>query len=301
MESQKEVLPGRGGAIATLFVIAGSVLYSTKSLFVKRMMLESIDSGEILTMRLVWSAPVYLGVIAWILLGHRGRWKDVAKMFLLGLWGFWLAPRLNFAGLGRTSAGLERILVQASTAFVILFVAVSLRRCPSRTVMVSVVVCYLGMLLALVGRDEGRPFADPVGVGLILAGAVAWALFVVGVGKLQERLGSGLCTSVGMVAAALPALVETISTGDPVQVLRPSASILWPLAGLVVVGTVVPSFLSQAGLSRVGPVRASVLSLVGPAVLPFLASAMLRETMPVHQIAGLSVVLASCALMTLRG
>lgn len=301
METQRSALPAKGETIATIFVIVGSILYSTKSLFVKQMMFASVDAGEILALRLVWSAPIYLAVIGWILVRHKAQWKDLAQMFLLGLWGFWLAPRLNFAGLGRTSAGLERILVQASTAFVILFVAVSLRRRPSRTVIASVVVCYLGLVLAMAGRDEGRPFADLGGVGMILAGAVAWALFVVGVGRLQKRLGSGLCTSVGMAAASLPAVLETFFVGDPVRLLHPQASLLWPLAGLVMVGTVVPSFLSQAGLSRVGPVRASVLSLVGPAILPFLASAILQESMPIHQIAGLSVVLASCAVMSLRG
>lgn len=301
METQRNALPAKGETIATIFVIVGAILYSTKSLFVKQMMFAEVDSGEILALRLVWSAPIYLAVIAWILLRHKAQWKDLAQMFVLGLWGFWLAPRLNFAGLGRTSAGLERILVQASTAFVILFVAISLRKRPSKTVIASVVACYLGLLLAMSGRDEGRAFADLGGVGLILGGAVAWALFVVGVGRLQKRLGSGLCTSVGMAAASLPAVLETISVGDPGRLLHPQTSLLWPLVGLVLIGTVVPSFLSQAGLSRVGPVRASVLSLVGPAVLPFLAAAVLQESMPIHQIAGLSVVLASCAVMSLRG
>ncbi|QQS04791.1 MAG: DMT family transporter [Fibrobacterota bacterium] len=301
METQHSALPAKGETIATIFVIVGSILYSTKSLFVKQMMFASVDAGEILALRLVWSAPIYLGVIAWVLLRHKAQWKDLAQMFVLGLWGFWLAPRLNFAGLGHTSAGLERILVQASTAFVILFVAISLRKRPSKTVIASVVVCYLGLVIAMAGRDEGRAFADLGGVGLILGGAVAWALFVVGVGRLQKRLGSGLCTSVGMAAAALPAMMEAIFVGDPGRVLHPQMSLVWPLVGLVLIGTVVPSFLSQAGLSRVGPERASVLSLVGPAVLPFLAAAVLQESMPIHQIAGLSVVLASCAVMSLRG
>ncbi|MBK8804421.1 MAG: DMT family transporter [Fibrobacteres bacterium] len=301
METRRDVLPDRGETIATIFVIVGSVLYSTKSLFVKQMMFESVEAGEILALRLVWSSPIYLAVIAWVLLRHKSQWKDLAAMAALGLWGFWLAPRLNFAGLGRTSAGLERILVQASTAFVILFVAISLRRPPRKTVIGSVVACYVGLLVALSGRDEGRPFADLAGVGLILGGSVAWALFVVGVGRLQRRLGAGLCTSVGMAAASVPAVLETFFVGDPSRLLHPQAGLLWPILGLVVVGTVVPSFLSQAGLSRVGPVRASVLSLAGPAVLPFLAAALLQESMPLHQIAGLSVVLASCAVMSLRG
>lgn len=301
METQQSALPGRTELVATIFVIIGSVLYSTKSLFVKQMMSESASAGEILTMRLVWSAPIYLAVGLYALRVRKVEFKDLAKMFGLGLWGFWLAPRLNFAGLGHTSAGLERILVQSSTAFVILFAALAYQRRPPRLVIVSVLACYLGMIVAMAGRDEGRAFADPVGVALIVGGAAAWAIFVVGVGRFQKRLGSGLATSVGMAAAAVAALAESFLVGDPIAVVHPRFSSILPLVGLVVVGTVVPSFLSQSGLSRVGPVRASVLSLVGPAVLPFMAAAVLQESMPVHQVAGLSVVLASCAIMSLRG
>lgn len=300
METRPGDLAGQGMSLATIFVVLGSILYSTKSLFVKQMMVDDVDSGEILAMRLLWAAPLYLAVVGYQLVRRRQNPWDLLRMMALGMWGFWLAPRLNFAGLGRTSAGLERILIQSSTAFVILFVAISVRKPPRRPVVVAVVSCYAGLVLALAGKDEGRPFADLGGVGLILLAAATWALFVVGVGRMQKRLGSVLATSLGMVGALVPAFVESAIVGDPTALARPSAHLVAPLAGLVVVGTIVPSFLAQAGLARVGPVRASILSLVGPAVLPFMASAVLHESMPIHQMAGLSVVLASCALMALR-
>lgn len=300
MDTQDGVLPDRGGGFAIALVIVGSILYSSKSLFVKHLMAIGAESGDILSVRMLWALPVYSAVILWNLRTRPAAVADLLRMAALGLCGFWVAPRLNFLGLGRTSAGLERILIQASTAFVVLFVALRVRRIPRPIVLVSVALSYAGMVLAMTGRDEGRSFADPVGAAFIVGASVAWSIFVVGVGPLQKRLGVALSTSVGMAAGTLPALTETIIHGHGGILLAPPPSWVAALAGLVVLGTVAPSFVAQAGLSRLGPVRSSILSLTGPALLPLFAMATLGESMPWQQVAGLAVVLATCAAMTLR-
>ena len=38
----------------------------------------------------------------------------------------------------------------------------------------------------------------------------------------------------------MPAVLETFFVGDPSRLLHPQAGLLWPILGLVVVGTVVP-------------------------------------------------------------
>jgi len=300
METTDQQRRNRAEALSIFLVIAGSILYSSKSLFVKHLMGIGANAGDILSLRLAWAAPVYLAVIFWNLGRREVALTDTVKMAALGWLGFWLAPRLNFAGLGSTSAGLERILIQSSTAFVILFVALRTRRPPRPVVTISVFVCYAGMVLAMAGRDEGRAFADPRGTFLIVAAAAAWATFVVGVGPLQKRMGSVLSTSVGMAAAAFPAVTESVVHGSEALFAAAPSNWIPPMLGLVVLGTVIPSFLAQAGLSRVGPVRSSILSLTGPALLPLLAAWSIGESMPWQQIAGLSVVLASCAAMSLR-
>jgi drug/metabolite transporter (DMT)-like permease len=185
--------------------------------------------------------------------------------------------------------------------FVVLFAAILSRTRPRGIVVGSVAVCYLGMALALAGRDEGRAFADPRGALLIVGASVAWAVFVVRVGPVQKRLGVWLSTSVGMAAAAVPALTETVLSGHQAVVVEIPSEWIPGVAGLVLVGTVVPSFLSQTGLARIGAVRSSIFSLAGPAILPLLAMATLGESMPWQQVAGLSVVLAGCAALGLRG
>lgn len=281
-------------------VVSGAVLYSTKSLFAKSLMGDHLDPGLLLALRLLWALPLYLVVVLVVWIRRRPSASDILWSLGLGVLGFFLAPRLNFEGLGRMSTGLERILVQSSTAFVLLFASVARRRWPKRALVAAVFVCYAGMALAVSGRDEGRPFADPWGVLEILAGAAAWSLFILGIGRFQSRLGSTLTTSLGMASAAIAAAAEILVEGRLGELAQPRREWIPAMSGLVVFATIIPSFLSQSGLAKMGAVRSSILALVGPALLPFLAAWFLGESMSWPQAVGLSVVIASCAAMAIN-
>jgi drug/metabolite transporter (DMT)-like permease len=300
METRTGDLPHRRETFPVVLVIVGSILYSAKSLFVKHLMGLGAGSGEILALRMAWALPVYLAVAAWCLRRRKVAIHDMVGMAGLGCVGYWVTTRLNFQGLGSTSACLERILVQSSAAFVVLITALKLRRFPAKFVTFSVLICYGGMVLAALGRDEGRSAADPAGALLIVTAGMFWAIFTVSMVHFQRRLGTALATSTGMAAASVPAIAELALRGDPGILLYPRSDWIPWVAGLVVLSTLGASFATQAGLARTGPVRASLLGLTGPALFPLLSALVLHESMPWQQVAGLSVVLASSAALGLR-
>lgn len=283
-------------------VLAGSILYSGKGLFGKAILLSGASVADLMAMRTAWAAPFYLVVLVWFLRSGLPAGRDALRLLAWGVLGFWLAPRLTFEGLGHTSAGLERILIQTSPAWIVALVWATRGRRPSRRVAFALVLCYAGLLVACLGRDGVRSVADPVGVGLILCGCFLWSVFVVHVGSLQDRCGVGVTTSAGMLVSAVLSLGESAFQGRLDVVAHPTAAVIPALAGLVVFSTVVPSFLTQAGLHRLGPVRTGLLSLAGPALVPIAAAVFLGERMSLPQIAGLAVVvLASVPLSLQKG
>jgi threonine/homoserine efflux transporter RhtA len=147
--------------------------------------------------------------------------------------------------------------------------------------------------VACLGRDGARATASPLGVVQILSGCLVWGVFVAHVGSLQDRCGVALTTSAGMLVAALCSAGESAWNGTLGTVLAPGEWAVLPVAGLVLLSTVVPSFLTQNGLHRLGPVRMGILSLAGPALVPFLAAAFLGERMSLPQVAGLAVVVVA--------
>jgi drug/metabolite transporter (DMT)-like permease len=74
---------------------------------------------------------------------------------------------------------------------------------------------------------------------------------------------------------------------------------LW-LAGIVAVSTVAAIVLFFAGLARVGPSRASIISTVEPLVTVSLAFVVFGERLAAIQLLGGALVLASVVLLQLR-
>jgi len=286
--------------IPAALVLAGSVLYSGKGLFGKAILLSGASVADLMAMRTAWAAPFYLVVLLWLLRSRLPSGADALRLLAWGILGFWLAPRLTFEGLGHTSAGLERILIQTSPAWIVALVWALRGRRPNATVAAALVACYAGLLVACLGRDGARAVADPVGVVLILCGCFLWSVFVVHIGPLQGRCGVGVTTSWGMLVSAALSLAEAGFRGRVAAVALPEARVVAPLAGLVVFSTVVPSFLTQAGLHRLGPVRTGLLSLAGPALVPLAAAMFLGERMSLPQIAGLAVVVLASVPLSLQ-
>lgn len=296
----------QGTVMPVLGVVIASVLYSLKGLFAKKLLLHGARIEDVMALRTAWAAPLYLAVL-WFQRKHlRGRTPgELAELCGWSFLGFWVAPRLNFAGLGSTSVGLERILVQSASAWIVVLSWVLWKvsgngRSPVRLVTwLGLGACYVGLAVACLGRDGARATASPHGAALILSGCLVWAFFILRVGKVQERFGPLVTTCTGMLLSAVASIGESAVRGHLGTLASPPAAwTLW-LAGLVVLATVIPSFLQQSGLQRLGAVRMGLLSLVGPAVVPLLAAWLLGESMSPPQIAGLLLVLAASVPLSL--
>lgn len=297
---ENDVARSPGILLPALCVVAGSILYSGKGIFGKSILRAGASVADLMALRTLWAAPFYLAILLWVWRRGRPGLRDVGHLLAMGVCGFWLAPRLTFEGLGHVSAGLERILIQASTAWIVALLWLRHRKAPSRAVLAALVVCYAGLVLACLGQDEGRASADPVGVLLILGGTLVWGGFVVGIGPLQARCGAVATTSTGMLVAAFASAVESGLRGRIPSIATPSSRMVLPLAGLVLLSTVLPSFLTQGGLRRIGPMRTGLLSLAGPSVVPLLAAGFLGERMSMPQLAGLALVVGASVPLGLR-
>jgi drug/metabolite transporter (DMT)-like permease len=145
----------------------------------------------------------------------------------------------------------------------------------------------------VIGREKG---GTPVGVVLAIAAATVYAVYILAGTKAMQN--------VAPLAAAAVVICSTAAVyGGIVFVQGP----VWPgtvagwlsIAALSIFCTVVAIALFFAGLERVGPTSASILSTFEPAVAVALAALLLGEAVTVSQIAGGALILAAVA-MTVR-
>jgi drug/metabolite transporter (DMT)-like permease len=153
----------------------------------------------------------------------------------------------------------------------------------------------LGGVAALVGLDVGQ--VDAVALAEIACVAVCYA---VGPIVLARRL-SGV-PALGVVAASL--LVTALAYA-PLAAVRwpgsmPSAHVLESVLGLALVCTALAFLVFFALIAELGPVRATVITYVNPAVAAVVGVLLLSEHLTAGMIGGFALVLAGSVLATGR-
>jgi drug/metabolite transporter (DMT)-like permease len=153
----------------------------------------------------------------------------------------------------------------------------------------------LGGVAAIVGLDLGH--VDAVGLVEIALVAVCYA---VGPIILSRHLNG--VPALGVVAASL-ALTAVAYT--PLAALRwpselPSAHVVESVAGLAVVCSAAAFLLFFALIAEVGPVRATVITYVNPAVAAVVGVLLLNEHLTAGMLLGFALVLAGSVLATGR-
>jgi drug/metabolite transporter (DMT)-like permease len=161
---------------------------------------------------------------------------------------------------------------------------------------------WLGLLVgiggvgALVGLDIGQ--VDAVAVAEIGCVAVCYA---VGPIILARRLTD--VPALGVVAGSLLLAAAVYAPFAAVRwpAAMPSAHVVESVVGLAVVCTALAFLIFFALIAEVGPVRATVITYVNPAVAAALGVTILSEQLSAGMLVGFALILVGCILATGRG
>jgi drug/metabolite transporter (DMT)-like permease len=154
----------------------------------------------------------------------------------------------------------------------------------------------MGGVAALVGLDVSQ--VDALAVAEIGCVAVCYA---VGPVILARRLSD--VPALGVVAASLllAALVYLPFALFRIPSRMPSAHVVESVVGLAVICTALAFLVFFALIGEVGPVRATVITYVNPAVAAVLGVTILSEKLTPGMLAGFALILVGCVLATGRG
>ena len=142
----------------------GSVLFSTKAIFVKLAFAEtSMNALTLLTLRMVFSLPFYAAA-AWVSMNR----KDVSPLtgkqwfyiIFLGLFGYYLSSLFDFIGLQYVTAGLERLILFLYPTFAVLINAAVFKQPVTRIQKIALFLTYTGIMVAYFGElriDTANP------------------------------------------------------------------------------------------------------------------------------------------------
>jgi drug/metabolite transporter (DMT)-like permease len=247
---------------------------------------------EVLTIRFALAAAV-LGLLA----PQRfrpGRGAAAAGL-ALGAVLYAAESGLFFAALTRMDAAPAELLLYAYPTLVVVGAIALGREAASRRKLAALALASGGVALVLAGGHAGA--IEPVGAALALAAAVGYALYVLA----ADRVRTDPRTLAALVCAGAAASFGAFGLASGELRLDFGLEAWGWIAAIAVVSTVIPLAAFLAGMERIGPGRASILSALEPPLTVALAWAALGEALAPPQLAGGGLVLAAVAVLQLRG
>jgi len=278
-----------------LMVLLAAIGFSLKAVLVKLAYAYSaqLDAITLMSLRMLFSLPFFLVVMLWL------RWqqdsslpgcRELGVIAALGAMGFYLASFLDFLGLAYLPAGLERLILFLYPTFVVLFSALFYRRPMSVRESSALMLSYLGITVVFLQAVNNMPSQLWLGVALVFASAVVFALYMMLSGSQVRRTGSIAFTAYAMTAASLASgLHFTISY--PLTALDLPLQVYGLALLMALLSTVLPAFLMNAGIHRIGASSASIIASTGPVMTLLLAWSLLDEPLTVVQITGTAMIL----------
>ena len=188
------------------------------------------------------------------------------------------------------SAGLVALLLYLYPSFVAVLSVLVLKEKLTRVKIVALALATLGA--ALTANPQGGQWA---GVLLAVSAAAIYAVYIIVGTGLMRQVSAVQSSTVIFASAGLVFGLLTAAQG-PHWPANPSG---WAAVGaVVVVATVIPVVTFLAGLKRIGPTDASMLSTLEPVVTVLLAAGLLGETLQPLSLLGGTLILAAVLLLT---
>lgn len=289
--------------LAGFFItLTGAIFFSTKAIFVKLAFQSThVDAITLLSLRMLFSLPFYL-LAAWLVTKKENvqplSRRDWLLILTMGILGYYLSSLFDFIGLQYVSAGLERLILFLYPTFAILINTFFFKTKLGRIQVIALVLTYLGIGIAYFGElqlDTSNPQIF-FGSFMIFLCAITYSFYLVGTGRMVQRVGVTRYTAYAMLAATIGIFINFLLTHN-IQSIPFSITLTGYAIALAIVATVLPSFMMTNGMKRIGSNNVSIITSIGPVSTIIQAHFFLGEKIIAAQILGTSLVIAGVILI----
>jgi drug/metabolite transporter (DMT)-like permease len=278
-----------------LLCLLSAAAFGTLGIFGKLASEAGANTATTLLVRFALAGLVFAAILR-----VTGRWERLPRRVVLtglglGAFGYSLQSALFFAAIERLDVSMVALLLYTYPAFVTLAAIALGRTAPSLRTGVALTVASAGLVLVLLAGGGGG--FEAVGALLALGASLTYTTYIL--------VSDGVIADVDPFALALLVLtgasasftVGGLATGS-LDLALPGEAWLW-LVLIALVSTVVAVSAFFAGLRRVGPSEAAILSTFEPPVTVVLAFLILGERLTAPQLAGGALVLAAVVMLQL--
>lgn len=248
--------------------VAAAVGFGTTTIFVTLAYRAHVAGLTLLALRFTLSAALLVGVVTWRTRTVPLRWsrRTLGAGFLLGFAVISLQTSLLFAAVAQVGAALAEVMHYTYPALVTVSAMALGRERPDVRRLLALGFALVGVALVLLSAGIGA--INALGIAYALGSAGSYTAYILLSDRLTGTLDPLLLTTLICAGAATAFLAASLVSGPSFSF----APLGWVwLAALVVAATVLPLIAFLAGLARLGPSPASILSTIEPIITVVLA------------------------------
>jgi drug/metabolite transporter (DMT)-like permease len=283
--------------VGPLLCLLSAAGFGAMGIFGKLAYDAGVDVGDLLLVRFSMAAAVLLAVAA-----LRGALRGLSRRAVaiplaMGAIGYATQSGLYFSALERMDASLLALVLYTYPALVCVgAIALGRERASARRV-AALLIASAGAALVLAGAATGS--VDALGAAMGFSAALAYTVYIL--------VGDRAVAGIPLLALAALVCTGAATTFAVAALVRGGPDLSFEAAGwgwigaIALVSTVGAILTFFAGLARVGPSAAAILSVLEPVVTVGLAAAAFGETLAAIQLGGGALVLAAVVVMQWPG
>jgi drug/metabolite transporter (DMT)-like permease len=292
-------------ATGYLYTVAAAGLFAVNGTVSTLALRAGIEPTRLTALRCTGAAVALVAVLAVVSPGRlRISGREVPFIAAFGVVGIALTQYLYYVAIGRLPVGIALVFEMTAPVFIALYVWL-VRREHVRSRLWAALALSLSGLVLVAQVWQGGGSLDALGVAAALTAAVCLAAYyLLGERGTADRDPIALTAWSFVAAAAFWSVAAPWWQFDPGRLSERVPVSLGSLevpAGLlvgwiVVLGAVVPFWLSLAALRHLPPTTAGIVATVEPVLASVVAWLWVEQVLTVWQVAGGAVVLAGIVL-----
>ena len=279
-----------------LLCLVSAAAFGAMAIFGKLAYDAGVSTITLLLVRFA-AATVLFGVAIAAVPALRAPPAEVRRAILVGLalggLGYSLQAGLFFAALQRLDASLLALLLYTYPAWVTLTAFALGRERPTRRRLVALALSSAGLVVVLAGAAGGD--FDGLGAAMGVGAALTYTAYILVADSSGTDVPPIALSALVCAGATITFTLAGLVSGD-VDLGFETEGWLWlGLIALVSTGLAISTFF--AGMARVGPSTAAILSTFEPVVTVALAYLAFSERLTLAQLGGAALVLAAAAML----
>jgi drug/metabolite transporter (DMT)-like permease len=275
--------------IGILLIAASAASFGTLGIFGRYAYAEGMDTSTILFLRFGIAALI-MTTILFLRRESFPRGSVLAQLAAMGGLGYAGQSFCYLTATQYASPGLVALLLYLYPFFVAVLSMILLKEKLTRVKIIALVIALLGTALT-VGPAGGQL----TGILLAITAALIYSVYIIVGANVMKHVSPVQSSTVIFASAGAVYGSLTAFTGANF----PSTNMGWLVTlAIVLISTVLPVVAFLAGLERIGPTNAAMLSTLEPVVTVLLAAWLFRDALLPITLVGGVLILVAVVLLT---